>query len=91
MYFKFQTKEEVIDFCKKVNIGEKIGLNDKNVTTTYADPIEILGEFYVIADKITSKYTDMQPIDVYGNIYNDFTPLNFKDKPIVVPLQLNID
>jgi hypothetical protein len=90
MYFKFTTKKQSIDFCKEVNEGENISVNETNVTTGYAQPIEILGAFYVIADDVTSKYTDVEPIDIYADIYNDPTPPQLLPYAVEIPLEYRL-
>jgi hypothetical protein len=90
MYFKFTTKQQSIDFCKLVNNGENISVNETNVTTGYAQPIEILGAFYVIADDVTSKYTDAEAIDIYAEIYNDPTPPTLLSYAVEIPLEYRL-
>jgi hypothetical protein len=90
MYFKFTTKKQAIDFCKLVNKGENISVNETNVTTSYAQPIDLLGKFYVIADDVTSKYTDAEPIDIYAEIYNDPTPPTLLPYAVEIPLEYRL-
>ena len=90
MYFKFDTKKESIDFCKLVNEGENISVTEINVTTGYAQPREILGAFYVIADDVTSKYTDAEPIDIYAEIYNDPTPPQLLPYAVEIPIEYRL-
>jgi hypothetical protein len=61
MYFKFENKKEALEFCLLVNEGEGIAVTEENVTTNYAQPIEFELAFWVIADDVTSKYTDAEP------------------------------
>jgi hypothetical protein len=72
MYFKFENKKAALDFCIEVNKGEKIIVSEENVTTGYAQPFELSGQFYVIADEVTQKYTDKEAIDLFAPI--DTTP-----------------
>lgn len=85
MYFKFTTKKQAIDFCKQVNEGENISVNETNVTTGYAQPFEFKGVFYVLADEVTSKYTDMEAIDLFAPI--DTTPPPLYGLGVVIPEQ----
>jgi hypothetical protein len=66
MYFKFDNKKEALDFCIEVNKGENIIVSEENVTTGYALPFRYEGFFYVLADEVTSKYTDQEPIDLFA-------------------------
>jgi hypothetical protein len=75
MYFKFN-KQQAIEFCQKVNKGENIEVSEKNTTTGYCQPFEYLGSFYVIADEVTSKYTDLEPIEIYQSDYSDRPLIN---------------
>jgi hypothetical protein len=72
MYFKFENKKAALDFCIEVNKGENIIVSEENVTTGYAQPFELTGQFYVIADEVTQKYTDKEAIDLFAPI--DTTP-----------------
>ena len=72
MYFKFENKKAALDFCLEVNKGENIIVSEENVTTGYAQPFELSGQFYVIADDVTKKYTDKEAIDLFAPI--DTTP-----------------
>ena len=72
MYFKFENKRAALDFCIEVNKGENIIVSEENVTTGYAQPFELSGQFYVIADDVTKKYTDKEAIDLFAPI--DTTP-----------------
>jgi hypothetical protein len=90
MYFKFTTKQQSIDFCKLVNNGENISVNETDITTGYAQPVEILGAFYVIADDVTSKYTDAEPIDIYAQIYNDPTPPTLLPYAVEIPIEYRL-
>jgi hypothetical protein len=81
-YFKFN-KKEAIEFCQKVNKGENIQITEENVTTGYCQPFEYLGSFYVIADDVTSKYTDQEPIDIYAT--RDVTPPTLSPYAVIIP------
>jgi hypothetical protein len=72
MVFKFDNKKASLDFCIEVNKGENIIVSEENVTTGYAQPFELSGQFYVIADEVTKKYTDKEAIDLFAPI--DTTP-----------------
>ena len=63
-YYNFKIKQDAIDFCILINEGEKIEVSEKNTTTGYAQPFELNNEFYVIADEITAKYTNLIPIKI---------------------------
>jgi hypothetical protein len=66
MYFKFENKKSALDFCLEINKGEKILIKEENTTTGYALPFEYESFFYVLADEVTSKYTDQEPIDLFA-------------------------
>ena len=83
MHYKFINKKEAIEFCQKVNKGEKIEITEENVTTGYCQPFEYMGVFYVIADDVTSKYTDLEPIDIYAT--RDTTPPTLIGYGVVIP------
>jgi hypothetical protein len=83
MYFKFENKKAALDFCIEVNKGENIRVSEENVTTGYAQPFELSGQFYVIADDVTSKYTDMEAIDLFAPI--DTTPPTLYGLGVVIP------
>jgi hypothetical protein len=85
MYFKFQNKKEALDFCLEVNKGENIHISEENVTTGYAQPFEFKGTFYVLADEVTSKYTDKEAIDLFAPI--DTTPPQLYGLGVVIPDQ----
>ena len=42
MYFKFN-KQEAIEFCQKVNKGEKIEISEDMVASGYCQPFEYMG------------------------------------------------
>jgi hypothetical protein len=83
MYFKFENKKAALDFCIEVNKGENIHVSEENVTTGYAQPFEFKGVFYVLADEVTSKYTDMEAIDLFAPI--DTTPPTLYGLGVVIP------
>jgi len=83
MDYKFIKKKDAIEFCQKVNKGEKIEITEENVTTGYCQPFEYMGVFYVIADDVTSKYTDLEPIDIYAT--RDTTPPTLIGYGVVIP------
>jgi hypothetical protein len=83
MYFKFDNKKEALDFCIEVNKGENIIVSEENVTTGYAQPFEFKGVFYVLADEVTSKYTDKEAIDLFAPI--DTTPPTLYGLGVVIP------
>jgi hypothetical protein len=83
MYFKFENKRAALDFCIEVNKGENIIVSEGNVTTGYAQPFELSGQFYVIADEITQKYTDKEAIDLFAPI--DYTPPTPTNKGVIIP------
>jgi hypothetical protein len=83
MYFKFENKKAALDFCIEVNKGENIIVSEENVTTGYAQPFELSGQFYVIADEVTSKYTDKEAIDLFAPI--DTTPPTLYGLGVVIP------
>jgi hypothetical protein len=83
MYFKFDNKKAALDFCIEVNKGENIIVSEENVTTGYAQPFEFKGVFYVLADEVTSKYTDMEAIDLFAPI--DTTPPTLYGLGVVIP------
>jgi hypothetical protein len=82
MVYKFN-KQESIEFCLKVNKGEKIEISEEMVATGYCQPFEYMGSFYVIADDVTSKYTDQEPIDIYAT--RDTTPPPLSPYAVVIP------
>jgi hypothetical protein len=83
MYFKFDNKKAALDFCIEVNKGENIIISEENVTTGYAQPFELSGQFYVIADEVTSKYTDKEAINLFATI--DTTPPTLYRLGVVIP------
>jgi hypothetical protein len=85
MYFKFENKKAALDFCIEVNKGENIIVSEENVTTGYAQPFEFKSVFYVLADEVTSKYTDMEAIDLFAPI--DTTPPTLYGLGVVIPEQ----
>jgi hypothetical protein len=85
MYFKFENKKAALDFCIEVNKGENIQVSEENVTTGYAQPFEFKGVFYVLADEVTSKYTDKEAIDLFAPI--DTTPPTIYGLGVVIPEQ----
>lgn len=85
MYFKLDNKKAALDFCLEVNKGENISVSETNVTTGYAQPFEFKGVFYVLADEVTSKYTDMEAIDLFAPI--DTTPPQLYGLGVVIPDQ----
>jgi hypothetical protein len=90
MYFKFTNKKEAFDFIQMINQGENIQPSLDDTTTSYAQPIDLLGTFYVIADDVTSKYTDAEPIDVYAEIYNDPTPPKLLPYAVKIPIEYRL-
>jgi hypothetical protein len=85
MYFKFENKKAALDFCLEVNRGENIIVSEENVTTGYAQPFELSGQFYVLADDVTKKYTDKEAIDLFAPI--DTTPPTLYGLGVVIPEQ----
>ena len=83
MYFKFNTKKEAFDFVQKVNEGEKIKPTMDNTTTSYAQPIDLAGTFYVIADDVTRKYTDAEAVDPFAA--PDYTPPTPSTLRVAIP------
>lgn len=83
MYFKFNTKKEAFDFIQIVNDGENIQPSLDDTTTSYAQPIDIYGKFYVIADEVTRKYTDVEEYDPF--IPLDTTPPTLTPYAVVIP------
>jgi hypothetical protein len=83
MYFKFENKKAALDFCIEVNKGENIHVSEENVTTGYAQPFELNGQFYVIADEVTRKYTEQEPIDIYAT--RDTKPPPLSPYAVVIP------
>jgi hypothetical protein len=83
MYYKFNTKKEAFDFIQKVNEGENIQPTIDNTTTSYAQPIDLLGIFYVIADDVTKKYTDAEAFDPFAPI--DYTPPTPSTLRVAIP------
>jgi hypothetical protein len=84
MYFKFENKKEALDFCLQVNEGEGIAVTEENVTTNYAQPIEFELAFWVIADDVTSKYTEAEPIDIFAPV--DKTPPPMSGFLVAIPV-----
>jgi hypothetical protein len=84
MYFKFDNKKEALDFCLQVNEGEGIAVTEENVTTNYAQPIEFELAFWVIADDVTSKYTEAEPIDIFAPV--DKTPPPMSGFLVAIPV-----
>jgi hypothetical protein len=84
MFYKFNTKKEALDFCLQVNEGEGIGVTEEKVTTNYAQPIEFELAFWVIADDVTSKYTEAEPIDIFAPV--DKTPPEMSGFLVVIPI-----
>jgi hypothetical protein len=84
MYYKFNTKKEALDFCLLVNEGEGIAVTEGNVTTNYAQPIELELAFWVIADDVTSKYTEAEPIDIFAPV--DRTPPEMSGFLVAIPV-----
>jgi hypothetical protein len=76
MYFKFNTKKEAFEFIQKVNEGENIQPTIDNTTTSYAQPIDLLGTFYVIADDVTKKYTDAEAFDPFAPVDTNLPPMS---------------
>jgi hypothetical protein len=83
MHYKFITKKDAIDFIQVVNQGENIVPSLENMTTSYAQPIDLLGSFYVIADAVTRKYSTAEEFDIYAPI--DFTPPSLMPYAVVIP------
>ena len=83
MHFKFITKRDAIDFIQVVNQGENIVPSLENMTTSYAQPIDLLGSFYVIADAVTRKYSTAEEFDIYAPI--DFTPPSLMPYAVEIP------
>jgi hypothetical protein len=88
MYFKFENKKAALDFCIEVNKGENIHVSEENVTTGYAQPFELSGQFYVIADEVTQKYTDKEAIDLFAPI--DTTPPQLSTLKVPIPQEWEI-
>lgn len=83
MYFKFNTKKQAFDFIQLVNEGENIQPSLNDTTTSYAQPIDLLGKFYVIADEVTRKYTDAEEFDPF--IPLDTTPPTLTPYAVIIP------
>jgi hypothetical protein len=83
MYFKFNTKKEAFNFIQLVNDGEHIQPTLDDTTTSYAQPIDLLGTFYVIADEVTRKYTDAQEFDPFAPL--DTTPPTLTPYAVIIP------
>lgn len=83
MYFKFNTKKEAFTFTQKVNEGENIQPTLDNTTTSYAQPIDWGGAFYVIADDVTRKYTDAEEFDPFAPL--DTTPPTLTPYAVIIP------
>lgn len=83
MYFKFNTKKEAFDFIQIVNEGENIQPLLDDTTTSYAQPIDFLGTFYVIADEVTRKYTDAEELDPFAPL--DTTPPILTPYAVIIP------
>lgn len=83
MYFKFLNKKLAFDFIQLVNNGENIQPSLDDTTTSYAQPIDLLGTFYVIADEVTRKYTDAQEFDPFAPL--DTTPPTLTPYAVVIP------
>ena len=84
MYFKFNTKKEAFDFIQLVNEGENIEPSLDDTTTSYAQPIDLLGTFYVISDEVTRKYTDADEFDPFAPL--NTTPPTLTPYAVVIPL-----
>jgi hypothetical protein len=54
-----------------------------NTTTSYAQPIDWAGVFYVIADDVTKKYTDAETFDPFAPI--DYTPPTPSTLRVAIP------
>jgi hypothetical protein len=85
MYFKFNTKKEAFDFIQKVNEGENIQPTIDNTTTSYAQPFDLHGVFYVIADDVTRKYSDAEEFDPFAPV--DTTPPTMSGNLVAIPPQ----
>jgi hypothetical protein len=83
MYFKFTNKKEAFDFIQLVNEGENIQPSLDDTTTSYAQPIDLLGTFYVISDDVTKKYSDAQEFDPFAPL--DTTPPPLSPYAVVIP------
>ena len=83
MHFKFTTKKEAIDFILIVNQGENIIPTLDNMTTSYAQPIDVLGSFYVIADAVTRKYSNAEEFDFAAPL--DTTPPTLMPYAVEIP------
>jgi hypothetical protein len=83
MYFKFTNKKEAFDFIQTVNEGENIQPSLDDTTTSYAQPIDLLGKFYVIADDVTRKYTDVEEFDLFAPL--DTTPPTLTPYAVIIP------
>jgi len=64
LYYKYTTLVAANNFCTTVNTGEKIPVSQNSVTQFYCKPIENTGNYYVISDQITSKYTAATPVEL---------------------------
>jgi hypothetical protein len=84
MFYKFNNKKEALGFCLLVNEGEGITVTEGNMTTNYAQPIEFELAFYVIADDVTGKYTDAEPIDIFAPV--DRTPPPMSGLLVAIPI-----
>lgn len=83
MYFKFSNKKNAFDFIQLVNEGENIQPSLDDTTTSYAQPIDLLGTFYVIADDVTRKYTDADEFDPFAPL--DTTPPTLSEYAVIIP------
>jgi len=83
MYFKFITKKEAIDFIQLVNQGENIIPSLENMTTSYTQPIDVLGLFYVVADEVTRKYSTDEEFDFDAPL--DTTPPPLSPYAVEIP------
>jgi hypothetical protein len=85
MYFKFNTKKEAFDFIMEVNEGENIQPTLENTTTSYAQPFDLHGVFYVVADDVTRKYSDAEEFDPFAPV--DTTPPTMSGYLVAIPPQ----
>ena len=72
-YIRFDNLNEANAFVQVVNDSEEIGLehHPERATTSYCQPIERNLAFYVLADAITTKYTNADVVDIPPNLTID--------------------
>lgn len=63
-FFKFNSLNEAQNVVNQINVGEGIPVNVQSITTTYCDIIERDGKYYILKDEITSKYTNVESVEL---------------------------